>query len=193
MMGIVGIRRYMCVCVWVYSQQQTTHLFFLNCIDEWRFSRPDIWGYIFPLVLCSLGIRAVTERYFLYFGRQRWECHKTNSCDAMCILWHWLIIAQKNYQIPAEDRVDDLCCRTALCSWVLPVSQCQWHCSERAVCHPFSDSCATAALRFLSLAPLFKVSQVWHWQEPILILCHLTRVKRSKRKTSALKHHASSV
>lgn len=119
----------------VYSQQQTTHLSFLSWIGEWRLYILDqiAEGAFFPLVLYSLGMRAVTERYFLHFGRQRWECHKTNSCDAMCIHWQWLIIARKNYSFPAEDRVDDLCCRTALCSKVLPVSQCpvtlQWNSS----------------------------------------------------------------
>lgn len=58
-----------------------------------------------------------------------------------------------------------------------------WHCSNTAAYHSYSGCCVTAALwRFLSLSPLFKVSQVWHWQLPILLLCHLTRIKRSKPK-----------
>lgn len=155
----------------IYSQQGTTHHSLLNCIDlcyQWRLYILDqaTKGIFVPLVLYSFSVQAATERYFLHFGRQRWECHKTNSCDAMCIRWQRLIIAQKKYQLPlprTEYMISAIWLHSALKFFLC--HDAHWQCSKTAVYHSFSGCCVITVLwRFLSPSPLYKVSQVWHWQ-----------------------------
>lgn len=160
-MGIPGKRSTMCLCI--LSRELTAHYSLSNCVDLWCQGRlypwPDSSGCLCPLSTLLPGVIAVTERYFLHFGRQRWACHKTDSCDATCICWQCLIIAQKNYRLPlprTEYTISTVRLHSALNFFLCHAAH--WHRSKTALDHS-SGCCETAVLwRFLSLPPSSRLS-----------------------------------
>lgn len=160
-MGIPGKRSTMCLCV--LSRELTAHYSLSNCVDLWCQGRlypwPDSSGCLCPLSTLLPGVIAVTERYFLHFGRQRWACHKTDSYDTTCICWQCLIIAQKNYRLPlprTEYTISTVRLHSALNFFLCHAAH--WHRSKTALDHS-SGCCETAVLwRFLSLPPSSRLS-----------------------------------